>query len=260
MPDIRAAALVARTIRDTILSGYARVGLGAEIPEVVCGHSSEGEPSRLPHLAIVPLPFVGFTEADGHVMGFAVVPPRASAILDDPGLRRALRAVAPMDEDVGRRIMTIQTREGTAPEAAFSIQVSPSFVAPANRRSLDPLLYTKPSRGFGTVTPVVLDRHLRTKGKERDGEIREQLLRACSNVGLPEPERVVATKHAALEGVPSAYPSGAAPPWTRWRLPEPLASRQLTHVVMEFSTDVAGPVIIGAGRHMGLGLCRPLNG
>lgn len=260
MPDIRASGLVARTIRDTILSGYERADLGDEIPEVVSGHASDGAVSRSPHLAIIPLPFVGFARADGHVMGFAVVSPYGSEILDAPDMRSALRAVAPMDEELGRRVMTVQTRQGAPRGAAFSIRLSPSFVPPANRRSLDPLLYTRPSREFATVTPVVLDRHLKARGKDREEEIRELLVRACTNSGLPEPEGVVAAKHAALEGVPSAYPSGGAPDWTRWRVPEQWASRQLTHAVLRFPGDIAGPVLLGAARHVGLGLCRPLKG
>jgi CRISPR-associated protein Csb2 len=44
----------------------------------------------------------------------------------------------------------------------------------------------------------------------------------------------------------------------RWRLPSSLASRFLTHAVIRFSEPVEGPVILGAGRFVGLGLCRPI--
>jgi CRISPR-associated protein Csb2 len=45
----------------------------------------------------------------------------------------------------------------------------------------------------------------------------------------------------------------------RWQVPASLASRALTHAVIRFSEPVAGPVILGAGRFVGLGLCRPLD-
>jgi CRISPR-associated protein Csb2 len=45
----------------------------------------------------------------------------------------------------------------------------------------------------------------------------------------------------------------------RWRLPESLAGRQLTHAVIQFAEPVEGPVLLGAGRFLGLGLCRPLD-
>jgi CRISPR-associated protein Csb2 len=62
-----------------------------------------------------------------------------------------------------------------------------------------------------------------------------------------------------VTGAPSAYPSGHAPRWTGWRLPKSLATRQLTHALLQFNEPVRGPVILGAGRFGGLGLCRALD-
>ena len=59
---------------------------------------------------------------------------------------------------------------------------------------------------------------------------------------------------------PSAWPRPGAPPWTRWHVPQALRSRLLTHVAIDFGCAVAGPVMLGAGRYMGLGLCRRLVG
>ncbi len=42
------------------------------------GHESGGRPTTAPHLALAPLPFVGAENADGRVMGMALIPPRAS--------------------------------------------------------------------------------------------------------------------------------------------------------------------------------------
>jgi CRISPR-associated protein Csb2 len=257
MPDVRACALVARTIRDALLAGYDRIGLGDQIPEVVSGHSPDGRATRLPHIAIVPLAFVGFAHADGHVMGFAVVPPDEGAILRDDAFRKALRVLAPMDEERGRRILTVRTKEGTPRDAAFSIELSPSFEA--SRRSLDPAPYTARARTFATVTPIALDRHLKARGQARLEEIHAQLAISCRNIGLPEPDVVVADKHSAIEGAPSSSPSGKSPAWLRWRTPASLASRQLTHAVIRFPEPVDGPVLLGAGRFLGLGLCHPLD-
>jgi CRISPR-associated protein Csb2 len=44
-----------------------------------------------------------------------------------------------------------------------------------------------------------------------------------------------------------------------WRLPPSLATRQLTHAVIRFAEPIDGPVILGAGRFVGLGLCRPID-
>lgn len=258
MPDLRASALVAKAIRDTLLSGYRQIGLGDNIPEIVSGHTTDGRPSVESHLAIIPLPFTGFPYADGHVMGFGLVPPVGSDILEDDDFRRALRKLAPVSDDHSRRILTVATPNGTAADRAFSITLSPVLEPPVGKRSLDPDLYTRSSHVFATTTPIILDRHLKKKGEAREKEIAAQIASACRNIGLPAPDIVVADKHAAIEGTPSAYPSGNSPAWMRWRLPSSLENRQLTHAVIEFSEPIAGPVILGAGRFVGLGLCRPL--
>lgn len=258
MPDLRACAIVAKTLRDALLSGYRRLGHEHAIPEVVSGHAAEGTPTRMPHLAVVPLPFVGFPYADGHVLGFALVPPRQSNILEDDMFRRVLRALAPVDENLGRRCLTLRTREGTPRERAFSIVLSPT--TEASRRSLDPSLYMAPACTFATATPIALDRHLKeANGDRRQAEISAQIAGACRNIGLSAPVEIVPDKHSAFEGAPSAYPSGNSPGWMRWRLPPSAEHRQLTHAIIRFPGPVAGPVILGAGRFVGLGLCRPLD-
>jgi CRISPR-associated protein Csb2 len=259
MPDIRACALVAKALHDALLSGYQGIGLESAIPEIVSGHAPDGSPARTPHLAILPLSFVGFPYADGHIMGFALVPPSENAILNDEDFRKMLRTLAPIDEKRGRRILTIKTKPGTAPDRAFSLDLSPTFEPPAYARSLDPTFYVARRQTFATVTPIALDRHLKEKGKAQRVEIVGQIVGACRNIGLPEPEEVVTSKHSAIEGAPSAYPSGKSPPWMRWRVPPSLTSRQLTHAVLRFAAPVEGPVILGAGRFVGLGLCRPLD-
>ncbi|MCL6609050.1 MAG: type I-U CRISPR-associated protein Cas5/Cas6 [Geminicoccaceae bacterium] len=259
MPDLRACALVARRIRDCLMSGYRRLGL--PVPETVSGHAADGSPTRAPHLAIVPLAFVGFPHADGRVMGFALVPPRESGLLDDETFRRVLRKLAPIVDVRGTsgevvRELTVCTPVGTAAEAAFKLTFQPRFEG-SGRRSLDPGLYFGPARRFATVTPIVLDRHLRERGAARIDEIRAMIESACERIGLPRPTAIVPDRHAALEGAPSIRIEGA-PAWMRWRLPAELASRQLTHAVLEFAEPVRGPVLLGAGRFCGLGLCRAL--
>ena len=259
MPDVRACALVAKTLRDTLLSGYQQIGLEDKIPEVVSGHAADGAPARAPHLAIIPLAFAGFPYADGHVMGFALIPPADGGIEADGAFRKVMRNLSPFDEERGRRILTLTSKSGMSASSAFSIGLSPTFEPPADKRSLNPAVYTRPASVFATVTPIVLDRHLKETGAARQEESAGQIAAACRNIGLPEPEAVVVAKHSAIEGAPAAYPSGKSPRWMNWRLPPSLASRQLTHAVIRFAEPIDGPVILGAGRFVGLGLCRPVD-
>jgi CRISPR-associated protein Csb2 len=251
MPDIRAAPLVARALRNTIMSGYREIGLGDAIPAAVSGHSPDGRPSSEPHLAIVPLAFVGSEYASGNVFGFGLVPPRNRPLITDREFQRALGAIARWNEDEGRRELVVN---------ANGIDLTFATVGESPRKSLNPAPYVKPARIWASSTPVVLDRHLKETGNEaREQEIAQLLRQGCTNIGLPKPSRVVAGKHSALEGSPSAYPSRHAPQWVRWRVPESLGSRQLIHAVIEFAEPVHGPVILGAGRFVGLGLFRALG-
>ena len=250
VPDVRAAALVCRVLRNALMSGYRKAGMEAAIPEVVSGHTPSGAPTRRAHLAIAPLAFAGYPHADGHVLGFALIPPRGATFDEMKGLRKAFEEVAPYDQKTARRVLTLQGRPLNEP---LRLAPVPSDGTP--KRSLAPEPYLKPSRIWASVTPIVLERHLKGKG---DAEIRGLVARACENAGLPRPapERIRASEHSAVEGMPPARPSAGEPPWTRWKVPESLASRQLVHAVIDFGEDVRGPVILGAGRFTGLGLCR----
>lgn len=257
MPDICAAAIVARGIRTALMSGYGQIS--AEIPAAVSGHQADGNPACAPHLAIVSMSFTGFPHADGRVLGFALVPPTGSDLLEDDTFRKVLRKLAPLNDDYGRRVLEVKSAHGAAENQAFALKFSPSFEASPGQRSLDPALYTRTARRFATATPIALDRYLKKQGEARIEEISEQVARACERIGLPRPASVFPDKHSAVQGAVSAYPSGRSPAWLNWRLPDSLAGRQLTHAVIEFAKPVEGPVLLGAGRFVGMGLCRPLG-
>jgi CRISPR-associated protein Csb2 len=251
MPDLRAAGLVARALHKTVMAGYEQVGLGEAIPAMVSGHAPDGAPLRQPHLGFAPMAFVGFPHADGAVFGFALIPPRDGDLMRDPSFERALRAIMPWNDENGRRELRLN---GNGLSLIFAL------AGDAPRRSLDPAAYIAAATTWATCTPIVLDRHLKeATGEGRQAEIKNLLRRACANIELLEPDKIVAGKHPAVEGAPSAYPSGRAPRWTGWRLPPSLGNRQLTHAVLRFREPVRGPVILGAGRFVGLGLCRALD-
>ena len=251
VPDIRAAALVGRTLRRTLMSGYRRIGMADEIPAFVSGHEPDGTLLRAPHLGIVPMAFAGYPHADGRLFGFALVPTAQTALRDVPGLRAAFEAIAPYDHGTERRVVGLKYLPQRMP-----LLLSPAGAA--SKRSLEPAPYLQPARVWASLTPIVLDRHLK---RYDEAKIRELIARSCTNIGLPRPDPgcIQVGKHSAVEGAPPASPRPDAPPWTRWRVPGPLATRSLTHAVIDFGTAVAGPVMLGAGRYFGLGLCRPLG-
>ena len=250
VPDIRAAAPVSRILRRALMSGYRRVGGENSIPEVVSGHAAEGTPTDLSHLAIAPMAFAGFPHADGRVFGFALIPPAGTSLGEIPGFRAAFENVARYDYGEERRVLELAETP-----LRNRLRLAPADVA--GKRSLSPEPYLQESRIWASVTPMVLDRHLKRKD---DAEVRELVARACENVGLPRPDplRIRTGKHSAIEGVPSARPLAGEPPWTRWQVPESMASRSLIHAVIDFEQQVPGPILLGAGRFTGLGLFRGL--
>ena len=254
VPDIRAAALVCRSLRKVLMSGYRKAGLQDAIPEVVSGHAPDGTPTRFPHLAIAPMAFAGFPHADGRVFGFSLIPPRGTSLDRIEGFRRAFESVAHYRPDEERRVLTLEGHPLNEP-----LHFAPSADDGAQKQSLSSKPYLRPSRIWASATPIVLERHLKRKD---DVEVRELVANACENAGLPRPDpnRVRAGKHSAVDGMPPARPLSGEPSWTRWRVPKSLASRPLVHAVIDFETDVSGPVLLGAGRFTGLGFCRGVEG
>lgn len=242
-PDARAAALLGKTLIKAVQAGYAPDAA----PAWVSGHQADGSPLAAPHLAALPLLDAGWEWSQGRLMGMALALPRALEHVAGPeeeGLFRALSRINTHDPDsleISLRLpggQAWQLRRDAMPDA----------------KSLRPDRYVKAARIWATVTPIALDRH-----PKAEGEIEATIAMACERIGLPQPTRVVAGKHTAIRGAPSARPGVAAPEWTGWRLPAPLTGRRLTHAVIEFAEPVAGPVLLGAGRFVGLGLCLPLR-
>src|SRR6185437_8966102 len=103
------------------------------------------------------------------------------------------------DDELNRRVFTVTTRAGATADGGFSIGLAP--ILEPTRRSLDPAIYTTKAASFASVTPIVLDRHLKERGEAREGEIATQVALACRHIGLPDPIEVIADKHSAIEGV-----------------------------------------------------------
>jgi CRISPR-associated protein Csb2 len=203
------------------------------VPEVLSGHTEKSTPTPNPHAAYVTLPFVSDTQAhaDGRVMGVAVVLPRG---LPAEQRRQLGRALARVDHllvsGVGRLGLE---------------RVTPEQAVPHNLR---PDTWAAPRRRWASVTPVLLDRFPRRNGRGIDAVI----VRGCAYVGLPRPVAVLADRCSPLHGVEPSFRFVT-------RRATPTKARLYTHVQLTFAQPVRGPVLLGAGRHFGLGLLRPLQ-
>ena len=210
-------------------------------PEWFSGHRLDGTPTAAPHLALTPLPFVGSEHADGRIMGLALVLPTG---LDQQEVGHCL-------EPFLRDPATGLPREHPLFDGQWfecAIELETRERPPKN---LDPDTWTRESRIWASVTPVVLNRHF--DGKDKWERAAESVKDACLHIGLPRPREVLLHPVSLVEGVPHAreYPqlmrkTGGG-------------RRSHNHAVIVFDEPVRGPVLMGAGRFRGYGLCRPMD-
>ncbi len=113
--------------------------------------------------------------------------------------------------------------------------------------SLRTSTWCKASRIWKSVTPVLLDRF-----PKRKLPVEEIISRSCERVQLPRPTAVTHGAYSDLAGVP---------PVPRFRLLRrgEIKPRWGVHATVEFDEPVKGPLLLGAGRHFGLGLFRPVE-
>ncbi len=242
-PDILGFALVASRIRAALMK------LGPQpAPWVLSGHSPDGGPTRDMHAAILPLQFVGWPHADGRLLGFAIVLPRALPSEDRHAALRAIAAFARVGEDNPTALVRLTSRR------AWQVVRNP---APA-RTSLQPDRWCGSATIWASTTPVLLDRFPTSGEPAEEAAI---VASACRNIGLPEPVEIQIHKHSAVVGAETAYPARGHQSRPDWSFPEgsKFARRPRRHVVLRFQEPVAGPVVLGAGRFFGFGLCLPLG-
>lgn len=242
-PDLLGFAHVAKCVRMALLKHAAQPPV-----ELISGHESDGKASTKPHLAIVPLANVGWPYATGELLGFAVVLPRAT---EGEARRAALAAIAGF----------AHIAEGE--DACAEVHLTSDFVwrvqrsAAPSRASLQPRRWCGASKTWASATPLLLDRYADHNDPKEEAA---GIAAACQNVELPEPEGIEIHKHSAVRGAPSAYASTAARGAIDWSFPESakFARRPRRHVVLHFAAPVEGPVVLGAGRYYGFGLCLPI--
>jgi CRISPR-associated protein Csb2 len=242
-PDLLGFAHVAKCVRMSLMK-HAPQPPG----EVISGHTPAGAMTTNPHIAIVPLANVGWPHATGDLLGFAVVLPRET---NADERRPILTAVA--------RFARIEEGDGACAElhlrgdVVWRVQRSAS----PSRASLLPKRWCGTAATWASATPVVLDRFADHNDPVEEASF---IALACRNVGLPEPLEIEIHKHSSVHSAPSAYASAATGSRVDWSFPDDakFSRRPRRHVVLRFAAPVEGPVILGAGRYHGFGLCLPL--
>jgi CRISPR-associated protein Csb2 len=239
---ITSVAGVSRQFRKVLMSVAQQ-----PVPELLSGHQPDGAPSERTHLAIVPLPFVGRQHADGAILGLALFFPRAC----DPEQCRAVLKVIGLLELKGR------ASESSEEEPvrlllgdAGTLELERIQWGEARNATLNPERWCRPSRAWASATPVALDRN---PGNLHDTDARRR------HAAFLEAEQSI---RDAIERIfPSCVVSGAAKPrnYPRFPIEDRRHQRVLVHVRLVFDRPVRGPILLGAGRYQGLGLCLPID-
>lgn len=229
-------------------------------PAILTGHEKDGSPLASNHVAFLPLANTGYEYSRGEIHGFAIVLPRSTSPEDRQQIARTLGELREVwnSESASDRDLCFNWKvDITSPDDSL--------------KSLQPSRYMRSSRCWATTTPMVFGHFLRKLDEPRTAKIVGE---ACEAIGLPLPKFVHVSPVAMARGVPPSFrfpslSSNGKPVWVRYRngkytLPKRVDDGQVVrmryHVAVEFDQPVAGPVILGAGRHYGMGLCVPIQG
>lgn len=215
--------------------------------ELISGHNSEGGHTRQPHLAFVPLPSFSLGgKADGRVRRFALLgysdPENADAAAS---IYRTLAA----------------SLDGEIVESDFRLQL----ITDPRKDKVWPL-YTRASRRWVSVTPVVIARGFKVPTRAPDGtplSSNERHLRRhaewtklvrSSLRDIRLPADLVDTCEIQLTSSPLLSATERA---ERYRPKDDRAP--FVHARIEFSRPVRGPLLVGDRRYFGLGLFQPVG-
>lgn len=279
-PAATQALAVARAARNALLAHGEQPS-----PEILSGHqwqsggSGPTPPTKRTHLAVVPLLNAGNTHSDGTIFGIAFILPVECSPRDRHSVEQALRGWAAADQSGQFRLVLPAGNAAQSPRYLLqelgvdrSGESEPDWLTPltGRRKTTTRDYWCRPARRWLTVTPIALDRfpgNLRsTRPETRDQAVAEAaagIVQACVNAGLAagpsDVGNVTVRLDPPLVGIPASpavRTSHGQRHFPGYRVGQG-TPRACVHAEIEFAEPVRGPVLIGAGRFLGYGLCLP---
>ena len=248
-PSTRTVEL-ATTMRAAVLS-FAE----DPVPEEVSGHKREGSPMDAPHTAFLPLPHVGSEYADGRLLGMALSMPKS---LGDAARRAVYRAIGTWEKAAPPHPYPLRLILGSQGVAHMA-----RLRGPADLVALRPGVWNRLARRWISATPVALPKHPgrltggTVEARARAWDLVESIVAAaCAHVGLPEPVTIEVALGPFMAG---SRPVRDFPVFSQKGRDGKPVRRQLVHVSLTFENPVSGPLMLGAGRFLGLGLMQPMR-
>jgi len=229
-PDGRLTAMFTEALRRAVMSATAN-----PLPDALHGHGADGRP----HVAFLALPNADNPQADGHLLGMAVAIPDLPEAERRAIVRGVLVGMRSSVADPGSDTRTLRLNVPKIGEVDLTYE--PGLIRPWGIR---PERWRQGSDHWVSVTPVILDRY------PHNGDVEQEIARSCVQVGLPRPRDIVVSTAPLVAGGIRMRPGD---------LPEQARGKLFRHVELRFDRKVAGPILLGAGRYLGVGLLAPLG-
>ncbi len=230
------------------------------IPTGLSGHEEDGRPTASPHVLFSALPNVGGEYGDGRLMGIMMVLPPG---LDSAAREAAEKAIANWEkkvvEEADDREVPLVLQLGRA--GTYAIRRERGKSSQGSLAALRKTTWARTSQLWRSVTPIALPTH---PGNLHRGTVaarnkawskaEEGVRRSCVHVGLSEPEVVNLSSDPLWRG---SRPVGSFPVFRQGNNKQNSVMRERVHAEIIFSRPVTGPLLLGSGRYLGLGLMRP---
>lgn len=227
LPGRRLVALTS-SLRATVTDHVQRLlPAGVEVPSVIHGHRHPADSKD--QACFIALPNAGHPHADGRLLGAAVLLP---ALAD--------RATA----QLVRSALFGLRRERLVKPGWFDVKVG-LYGGERRPYAANPSRWSAPARRWESVSPVVFERW--TKGAPGLDEVASW----CRHAGLPAPVAAGFQRMSLLRGGLDLHPSDVTRPGRE--------RRPYSHMWLEFEAPIRGPVVLGRGRYLGLGLMAPVG-
>lgn len=226
--------------REALAKHADSLQLSPQAVSLLTGHAADRSALQSAHVAFLPLAFTSHPHADGRLPGIALALPDKMPPEIRAEVLRAAARVCGQGLVLGRL-------------GAWDVQPS-TMTRPLE--TLRPATWTAQPDGathWSTVTPIAYDNHPKAKEKAAYlAEVAGMIRKGCERIGLPAPREVIVTPVSSHLGTPPAH---AFPRLRR----KDGSERRHTHAILIFDQSVRGPILLGAGRYRGYGLCRPME-
>ena len=199
-----------------------------EDKEFIAGRAAQADGAPPPKLAILPLPNVGHSRADGRLLGVAFV-------------------CAESARDRWSAAQTAINRALLAGDFRFDGRAVRFEIPREYRRALDLRRHWgRESSRFATVTPMIADCWPKGDEGKLAGAIRsiEKIVKGA----------VVKSAHLRRQSV-----FAGAPPSPAFDMSPHKQKRPWFHLDFELDKPARGPIVLGSGRYFGMGLCLPTD-